>query len=130
MFPEATAEFGRDDAEVRDLHRIILGNAPQLVPACQRAARAVRPPRCDEQLNGRIGEMPSDLVIGPVPAVEPMKRFAYGTIAGTVQIRRRLGDARDGDFRKSPEGGPELRGRAEFEIGAGCLHVRNLRVTF
>src|SRR5881394_4495757 len=82
MFPEATAEFGRDDAEVRDLYRSILGHAPQLVPARQ---RAVRPPRCDEQLNGRIGEMPSDLVIGPVPAVEPMKRFAYGTIAGTVQ---------------------------------------------
>src|SRR2546425_12036929 len=32
MFPEATSELPVDDPEIRDLYRIVLGHAAQLVP--------------------------------------------------------------------------------------------------
>src|SRR5579859_1319464 len=88
MLPEAAPEFRGDDAEVSDLDGIILCHAPQLVPAGEMVLRAPAPPLVrDEELNGWIREMLRDLLVGPVPAVEPVKRLADRAIARAVEVR-------------------------------------------
>src|SRR5437667_5113856 len=56
MLAEAAAEFGGDDPEIGDFHRVVLRDAPQLVPPREVGLRA-GPARGHEELNGGVGEV-------------------------------------------------------------------------
>ena len=89
VLAQPAAELGRDDAEVGDLHGIVVGYAAELVKARECAV-----PRGHVELDVRIHEVLGNLVVGPVPAVAPVKRLAHRAIAVAVQLGGRDGDVR------------------------------------
>src|SRR2546423_7484503 len=89
VLSEAATELRGNDAEVRDLDRIILGDTAQLVPACQLDILLLffaSGTRRDKELNGWVSEVIGDLLVGPIPAVEPMKRLADGFITHPIEL--------------------------------------------
>src|SRR5258706_16401271 len=85
MFSKPAAELGSNDAEVGNLHRIVLRDAPQLVPAGERGLCARLAGR-NEELDGGVGEVLRDLLVRPVPPVEPVKGLTDRAIAHPVQL--------------------------------------------
>src|SRR5438876_8493197 len=127
MLAEAAAEFGGDDPEIGDFHRVVLRDAPQLVPPREVGLRA-GPARGHEELNGGVGEVLRDLVVRPVPPVEPMEGLTDRAIAYPVQLGPGVPDTRDREFGKRPELRLELRAILELQVRLSCLHARNLCV--
>src|SRR5882724_9072527 len=129
MLAEAAAELGSNDAEIGHLDRIVLRDAPELVPAGQRGLCA-RPAGRNEELDCGVGEVLPDLLIRPVPPIEPVEGFTDRAIAHPVQLGLGLGRADNGDIREIPEHRLELFSILELEIRASCLHGRLVSVVF
>ena len=122
MFSEAASELSGDDPEVRDLHGIVLRDAPELVPPRQSRRVLAGHPHRDEELNRRIAQVRRDLLVRPIPAVAPVECLADGSITHPVELRLRLRRARNGDVGKVPERRLELAAIRQLEIRPRCLH--------
>ena len=120
---EAAPELVGDNAEIRDLHRIVLRDAPQLVPSRQSRRVLAGHPHRHEQLNRGIAQVRRDFLVGPVPAVPPVECLADGSIAHPVELRLRLGRVRNGDIWEIPESRLELFGVMKLEIGSSDFHT-------
>ena len=117
MLAEAPAELRGDNAEVGDLHRIVLGDAAQLVVPRQTAVT-----RRDVERDCGVGEVVPDLRVGPVPAVAPVELRSDRAITVAPQIWARMGRTLQADVREGPEGGLEPVGPGELQVRAGDAH--------
>jgi hypothetical protein len=126
VLAEPAPELSGHDAEIRDLHRIILGHAPQLVPSRELGLLRAVPACGDEEGDGGIRKVSGDLRVGPVPAIPPMERRPHRLIAQPIQHRLRLGRAHNGNIGKRAEGSLELAAILQLEIGPSDLHIYNM----
>lgn len=126
MLAEPAPELRGHNAEIRDLHRIILRHAPQLVPSHERGLLLSIPARGDKQGHRGIREVCGDALVGPIPAIPPMESLSHPLIAQPIQRRLRLPSANDANIWKRAEGGLELAAILQLEIGPGDLHIYNM----
>src|SRR6266550_7169220 len=123
VLAEATPDRVAHDSEIRDLDGVVVGDAPQLVPAEE---AAVAPG--DVQGDRGIGEVAAQLGVGPVPPVPPVVRFAHGAVALAVERGRRGSLAGQHDVVEIAEYRLELARRAQLQVCAGRLHQCRIAV--
>src|SRR2546428_12683029 len=111
MLAEALADRAWDEPEIRDLDRVLLGHAAQLVPPRERPAD----PR-DVQRDLGLREVGADLRVSPVPAVAPVVGLSDATVAFAIQLGGRALDALDHEVGERAKPGVELALARELEI--------------
>ena len=118
MLAEAVADGVREQPEVGDLDRAVVGHPPQLVPPHERAA-APRDVQCDLGLR----QVRADLRVGPIPAVAPVVGLADGAVTLAIQLGRRPLDPLDHEVGEGAEPGPELLFPRQLEICTRGFHT-------
>src|SRR3989449_10384701 len=122
VLTEALADRAREEPEVGDLDRAVLGNPAQLVPPREHAAA----PR-DVQRDLGLCQVRADLFVGPVPAVAPVVGLADPAVALTIQLGGGPLDPLDHEVGERAEPGCELVLVRELEICTRGFHAGILR---
>src|SRR6266853_2641762 len=117
MLPKAAADRVRREAEIRDLNRVVIGHAPELVPPGEPLTL-----RGHIQADLGLTQMGVDVGVTPVPAVAPVVGLADGSVAGAVERRGRLPHPLDDEAQEVYERLPELSGGRQLEVGPCRLH--------
>src|SRR5207253_1077374 len=81
MLAEAVADGVREQPEVGDLDRAVLGRPAQFVPPHERAAASR-----DVQRDLGLRQVRADLRVGPIPAVAPVVGLADGAVTLAIHL--------------------------------------------